>query len=443
MNQQARIEKISNIIAKDSPHGRQDIPWQDELKPMDVYKIPLEYLVYNKYNGRILSRTKSLERQHQEIDVETAEGRALIEELLFKTNETRNKQTLESLKRVGQEKVGIITKDGIIIDGNRRAMLLNKAGKTHFKAVVLDATLEDKALEIEELETSFQMGEDEKLGYNPTEKYLKASQLEKRNVSISKIATWMGETETTVKKYLKVMKIMDDYLDYLDLNGIYTQLDGREDQFITLADELGSLYGAQSGKGFDGYKDSDVDDLKSISYDYIRIRYEGKDFRYIGYGRKENHFFGTKDIWTSFRDNHFENMDSISSQEEKIDYDSKDLEKHLNSRDDRFFQLTKTTDSGKSFLQENLDDHVRKLNNIKYADKPLKLVHNALDSLNAIDQKHRAASGDEVLDQIQKITQLTNKMMIKKSPRRILGEISDSLKAIDFTDTTDDKEDLI
>jgi hypothetical protein len=30
------------------------------------------------------------------------------------------------------------------------------------------------------------------------------------------------------------MRIMDDYLDYLDYNGIYTQLDGREDWFLSL-----------------------------------------------------------------------------------------------------------------------------------------------------------------------------------------------------------------
>ena len=53
----------------------------------------------------------------------------------------------------------------------------------YFKAVVLDVTLEENPLEIEKLETSFQMGEDEKLGYNPTEKYLKAKLLGKERKS--------------------------------------------------------------------------------------------------------------------------------------------------------------------------------------------------------------------------------------------------------------------
>src|ERR1700744_5048917 len=121
MNKQTRITKIQEIINrdKDKPFGKIEIPWNDKLESKNVYQIPLEYLVYNKYNGRILSRTQSLEKQSYVLDVETEDGKKKIEELLWESNDSRNKTTLESLKG-GQQKVGIITKDGIIIDGNRR-----------------------------------------------------------------------------------------------------------------------------------------------------------------------------------------------------------------------------------------------------------------------------------------------------------------------------------
>ncbi len=38
------------------------------------------------------------------------------------------------------------------------------------------------------------------------------------------------------------METMEDYLDYLEYNGIYTQLDGREDQFISLTKWLNNFY---------------------------------------------------------------------------------------------------------------------------------------------------------------------------------------------------------
>ena len=73
--------------------------------------------------------------------------------------------------------------------------------------------------------------------------------------AISMIANWMGESKTEIKKYLSTMIVMDEYLNYLEYDGIYTQLDGREDQFLSLTKWLDTFYGESSKKGFDGYND--------------------------------------------------------------------------------------------------------------------------------------------------------------------------------------------
>ena len=90
----------------------------------------------------------------------------------------------------GQQRYGIVTADGIIIDGNRRAMLLNRLFNTHeklgftyaqvehcryFLAIILPDDAEER--DIQQLETIYQMGEDDKLDYNPIEKYLKCKEL--------------------------------------------------------------------------------------------------------------------------------------------------------------------------------------------------------------------------------------------------------------------------
>ena len=437
MNRDTRIKKIQDVMKQD-PFGKQEIPWEDALQSMNVYKVPLEYLVYNKYNGRILSRTKSLENQKHEIDVESENGRKLIEKLLWDSKPIRNKQTLESIEKFGQEKVGIITRDGIIIDGNRRAMMLGRTDRySYFKAVILPVTLEEKPIEIEKLETSYQMGEDEKLGYNPIEKYLKASGLEKRGVSIVNIAKWMGEEETIIREYLAVMKTMDDYLDYVGYGGIYTQLDGREDQIIKLTQWLDNFYGEESAKAFDGYKNSDVDDLKMISFDYIRVVYNGQRFRNIAYGLKENHFFGDKKIWQDFRDFHFDHIEPIKDAEEKVDYDSENLEAHLNDRDNKFFE------KGKNFLDENIDTHVQQLRYKQAANQPLKLVNNAIGALEAIDRRHRAFSAPEVLERIENLNQTTVDMLQNKSPERLLSQIVHLLESIKFGDGSSSKDELL
>lgn len=460
MNKETRIQKIGEIIDRDKkdPFNRIEIPWEDDLVTMNVYKIPLDLLVYNKYNGRILSRTKSLEKQKHTIDEYSDEGKRLIEDLLWVSKVDRNRKTQKNIAEFGQQKVGIITRDGIIIDGNRRAMLLNDiqnegrlSGKKYdkkydyFKAVVLPVTLNENPLEIEKLETSFQMGEDQKLGYNATEKYLKAKALYSRltsnktydpsdsdNNALSRIADWMGEKRSEIEKYLQTMLIMDEYLFYLGYDGIYTQLDNREDQFLYLNKWLSTLYGENSRKAFDGYTDSDVDDLKEIAFDFLRIRneYDGKEFRYLADGQKENHFFGDRNIWERFKNEHYNIIERIPDEPE-IDFNSNNLERHLNERDKIFFESSKFGSDRSDFL-ENLNDNKTLIGYNKAAGAPEKLVKRASEAFGAIKQSHSAYSKPEVQKLVKGLAKQVTNSLRDKSPIKLLEHIIELFDSIDI-----------
>ena len=435
MSKEIRIQKIEEAQSPANLIGRQELPWMDDLVSFDVYKIPLKHLVFNKYNGRILSRTLSYEKQGYRIDATTDEGRLLIDKLLYESKKDRNEKTLKSLNKFGQEKIGIITKDGIIIDGNRRTMLLNRIDRfDYFKAVVLPVTLEENALEIEKLETSYQMGEDEKLGYNPIEKYLKAKGLYKQlnqtlfdtekinDDAVKKIADWMGEEKSKVIEYLDVMRTMDDYLEYLNYDGIYTQLDGREDPFINLTKWVkGFSRPEPSGRAFDGYRRKDVDDLQMIAFDYIRAKYEGKEFRILAHGRKENHFFGNKDLWNDFRKQHLQKINPILSDEAGIDFSSENLEAHLNDRDNKY------REKAKEFLEANIDAHTDKLRYKQESDQPGKLIKTAKQALAAIDQGHESFQTPEVFEQVELLAQMSIDMLKEKSLEKVLDQVIYSL----------------
>lgn len=443
MEQKIRVQKIQEIINRDKDEHflAQEISWQDALVPMPVYKIPLSYLVYNKHNGRILSRTKSLEKQSHSIDVETDEGKKLIGDLLWDSKVDSNKKTLADLKKSGQKEVGIITKDGIIIDGNRRAMLLNRLGDVdYFKAVVLPVTLEENPIEIKKLETTYQMGEDKKLDYNPIEKYLKSKDLfdelisaHNKELSISKIADWMGEQKTAIQEYLLVMNTMDEYLIELKYDGIYTQLDGREDQFINLTKWLNNFYEEESGKAFDGYTNLDVDDLKVLSYDYIRDKYEGKEFRVIAHGQKQNHFFGDKAIWESFRDSHFDLLKSL--QESDININSLNLKSHLDERDANFSAQMHEK------IRENLETHYESLRNKQAGDKPEKLIKRSLESFDAIHQGHESFKDINVQNLLEELAEKSLLALQKNSPVRILAQVKKLLEQIDLTKIDEESTD--
>lgn len=447
MNKDLRITKINELLERDLNNEqlkkdllRDEIMWEGDLKSFYVHKIPLSYLVYNKYNGRILSRTKSLEKQNRLINLEENEGRLLIEKLLWESKIDRNKTTLDDLKKFGQKKIGIITKDGVIIDGNRRAMLLNKIDRTGtFKAIVLPVTLEENPIEIERLETTYQMGEDEKLGYNPIEKYLKAKQIyEKLTPKVSEedalksISDWMGEQKSEVKKYLNTMRVMDEYLEYFRYDGIYTQLDKREDQFLNLTKWLENFYGEGSKKAFDGYSDSDVDDLKEIAFDYLRIRnkYDGKEFRNLADGQKENHFFGDVDIWDSFSSKHEEIRTKIS-EEPEIDINSNDLKSHLDDRDDKYFDASIFDGKNSAFI-ENLKDHKQNIYYNSEAVAPEKLVKKASQAFSAIKQGHRTYSKPEVQNLVKELAIQVTSSMSNKSPLRLLQHVEKLVKSIEL-----------
>lgn len=442
MNKEVRIQKIKEIIDRDKNRTdllNHEIMWEKQLKTEKVFNIPLSYLIYNKYNGRILSRTKSLEKQNQAINVETEEGRDLIEKLLWESKIDRNKKTELSIREFGQQKVGIITKDGVIIDGNRRAMLLNKVDRTgYFKAIVLPVTLDENPIEIERLETTYQMGEDEKLGYNPIEKYLKAKQIFDKltpkisdTEAIKSISDWMGETEGEIRKYLDTMTIMDEYLEYLEYDGIYTQLDSREDQFLSLTKWLNTFYGESSKKAFDGYTDSDVDDLKIIAFDFLRFRneYDGKEFRNLAEGNSDKHFFGDKEIWESFSSKHNEVIGKLPKEPE-IDFNSTNLEKHLNARDKLFFDSSIFENETSAFL-ENLNDHKYLIGYNKAADEPEKLIKRASQTFEAIKTGHKAFAKPEVQQMVQALGDKIFNSLQKKSPSRVLSHIIELLEGIE------------
>lgn len=79
MNALERKTKLAEIQSH-SPEAANalKLPYQGETRAFNVYKIPLEFLVFNKENGRIASLVKSYIREHQVIDVETQEGSELI-----------------------------------------------------------------------------------------------------------------------------------------------------------------------------------------------------------------------------------------------------------------------------------------------------------------------------------------------------------------------------
>jgi hypothetical protein len=389
MNKVQRIQKLDELKTK-APYTKIDIVYKGTLRPMPVYEIDTDLLLYNKYNGRILSMIKSFERQFRILNPEYEADKNVIENFLWDSKEDRNKATLADLKEYGQKRVGIVTKDGIIIDGNRRASLLNRLGRernitpVYFKAVILDDTLDDNPKEIMYLETSYQMGEDEKLDYNPIEKYLKCKDLIKAGFTNGEIAKMMREPESQIEEWLSIMNLMDNYLNDLGYTGIYTRLEKREGQFVDLNKYLKRYEGGSTVPDW-FVKDSDISDLKAICFDYIRAQYEGKEFRAIAQPSKKDSIFCKKKVWEKFRDDHFKEIDKVNNNELSISDLTKrepngDLSKILEVRDEDW------TNAVYKPLRNNLNRCQRELDDIVQENEPRLLLSRAKETLASINK---------------------------------------------------------
>lgn len=405
MNAEERKAKLKEFTDHPEKAVRTGIPimYHGQRRTFPAYEIPLEYLVYNPYNGRIGSVVKSYERQNHQIDPEDPQDKLLIEKFLWESKVDANKKTKERLLKEHQEKHGIVTADGIIIDGNRRASLLNnimaddsipfneKSHCQYFVAIILPEDADRK--EILALETTYQMGEDAKVDYNPIEKYLKCSDLEGEGFHEEDIARMMDDTKSNVTMYLSVLKLMEEYLDEFGYTGMYTQLEKNEDSFQKLDSAL-KRYKAGVPSMWDYDPDADVSDLKLIAFDYIREGFEQTLFRNIinvpSPKKPAASFFAKKEVWEPFRDRHFEIVDDI--QEESVDdvmaTNPPDLGCALKARDKQWKE--KVVDD----FEENFTRSLDSLNNHANSAKPLQQLTKACQALEVVDTEQAGFTDD-------------------------------------------------
>lgn len=396
MNVEERKAKLKEFTEHPEKACRTGIPitYHGSIITLPAFAIPLEYLVYNPYNGRIGSVVKSYERQNHTIDSEDPEDKKLIEKFLWESKPDANKKTKDRLVKEQQQKHGIVTADGIIIDGNRRASLLNNimvdsnipfADKSHcryFIAIILPEDADKK--EILALETTYQMGEDAKVDYNPIEKYLKCKDLKDAGFTEDDIAGMMDCKPGEVRTMLSALCLMDEYLDEYDYSGMYTQLDKREDQFLKLDPALRKYKaGVPSMWAYD--PDADVSDLKLIAFDYIRAGFDQTLFRNIinvpSAKKPAASFFSKQEVWETFRDSHFAVVEKVEepSVQEVMDSNPPDLGRALKARDQRWQQ--KIGDE----LEDNYAQSQDKLNNHANAAKPLQQLIKACQALEVVD----------------------------------------------------------
>ena len=238
------------------------------------------------------------------------------------------------------------------------------------------------------------------------QKYLKCKELKRLGFTEKQIAEFMSEKESQIKQWLEILTLMEEYLQEYDYDGIYTRLEKTEGPFVDLENYLDSYSkrGANVRNVDWNYTDSDISDLKLVCFDYIRARYEGKEFRDIAKTGKEGSIFFFKDLWSDFLKQH---QDNTPTDEETVDElrqrcPGEDLSLLLKQRDNEW------VDQAKGHLKGNLNRFSRRLEDKRDANKPADLIERALSALRAVDCNQDSFTDDphieEMVKEINKIT---------------------------------------
>ena len=418
MKKEDRIALISSITHNQVFGEGRRLRYKGETKEFKIFEIPMEALIYNVQNGRIGSVVKTFEHSYGVLDPEKQEDSLTIAKMLYNSNEIANKKTRSDIAKCGQMEAGIITADGILVDGNRRASLMwsiltdpnadpnEKARCERFRTVVLPENATQK--DILRLETTYQLGTDEKVGYNAIEKYLHARDMEEKGFSIGEIEEYMGETNNSVQELLEVATLIDDYLDNCDCVGLYTRLPkGFEDDLLKLNTAVKKIRKG-SISWIPTTKLNKVEtDLKAVCFDYIRLnmkKEDGFEFRDILQTSGGN-FLQNEDVWNDFVENWQNAVDEV--EEESIDAiidraSGEDLERELNKRDNKWRETVK--DSMKDAFKNAKDI----IDNQREKEKPNALLRKVINALNGVDLEtvYRMQDKTELKEQMNDITRL-------------------------------------
>lgn len=391
------------------------LKYQGEIREFNVYKIPLEFLAYNVENGRISSLVKSYKREHGDLDMTRGADAQKIAQFLFESSEDRNKKTMRDLAQNGQMEPGIITMDGVIVDGNRRASLLRriidsrdfdqttKDKCSYFLARILPEDADEK--EILRLETSYQMGADSKVDYNPIEKYLHTRDMYDKNFSIDQIAEYMGlSSNKDVLLNLEIMELIDSYLDTYGYTGIYTRLPrGCEDDFLKLNTAIKKIRGGKISWIQSHELDEVENDLRLICFDFIRLEEKGDfDFRMLASTSSSN-FLADEKTWHSFVDSYYnsEAKEEEEAAEEVLNRATNDEEakRLLNQRDNQW------KNNVREHLMDSFRDCKNQLENKKEKDKPAALLKKAFNALSEIDIESLSSASNK-LELVERASEL-------------------------------------
>lgn len=198
-----------------------------ETRVFGVYRIPLEHLVYNRRNGRIISWMNRVESEGEDVStLDKSEYNDKVEEMIIESNKGALEKTKANIKNFGQRVPGVVLNDGTIVDGNRRFTCLRHLRRDHgmdvfFEAIILDPKEGLSDIDIKRLELNLQHGEERPVDYNPIDNLVDVYNdiVVNEYFTEQEYALNTNKKPSEVKKMVEKAKLMVEYLEFINADG--------------------------------------------------------------------------------------------------------------------------------------------------------------------------------------------------------------------------------
>jgi hypothetical protein len=245
---------------------------------MEVVKIPMEILSYNKKNGRIFLGVNKREKHGVNFeDLTQSEFNDEIEDIIWHYDKDKNKSTLASIKEFGQLEIALISDEKNIIDGNRRFTCLRKLHRddpekdeySYLKACVLDENIKKKnnidKKDIKRFELNVQFGKEEKANYHVIDRVMSIyEEVKSNNLTISEIVDDMNTSKGNINQTVRTAEVIDDFLNHLKIEEKYYVVDK-----LDLVNPLGELAKYLKSTSAKDLPETELNVRKNIFYELV------------------------------------------------------------------------------------------------------------------------------------------------------------------------------
>ena len=381
----------------------------------DIFEIDVDDLIYNFHNYRFFLERATIEkqksRQFYEDEEHRYEAARITEEKIWEQDESENEDTVGSLLAEGQIEPAICDMNGVVIAGNRRLTLLHQIKRRrdsgyYKKSNVspgrfdelskLRVAIIDKGLEVSEIiqyETKLQHNNPKKLEYDRIAKYFIVKNLiEKEHLSPQQIyddnkGMPSLKNVAAVDKFVRVAKLMEEYLRFFKIPEIYIELRGMEDPMRKLDDDLLRI---RSGDRPIGNEDSLYLEYRNTFFTALRAHAFNKEsgLKEKWYRDLFNAFKRDTPTWRGLKE------DSVKVQMNTKAPDSTDDSTLKESKQEWTEAHAEKVTSGIGEVVDEVRDFER------FNEKPEKLLARAMNDLEQFEKMISSADKDFYLEGI-------------------------------------------